>query len=91
MLLRDTSQEADVLVIVASQEKATMMWHRRLGHISKRGLKVFIEHNLLYGLRMINLPLCEHHVIRKHHTLKFDILTTRSKHILDLIHSEMWE
>lgn len=68
-----------------------MMWHHRLGHMSKRGLKVLVECNLLPGLKMINLPFCEHCVINKQHRLKFSKATTRSKQILDLIHFEVWE
>jgi len=54
-------------------------------------LKVFAECNLLHEIKTVNLPFCEHYVISKHHRLKFAIVTTRSKHILDLIHSDVWE
>jgi len=91
MLLGDTLQEADASVAAASQEETTMMWHQRLGHMSERGLKVLTERNLLHGLKTVNLPFCEHCVISKQHGLKFARVTTRSKHILDLIHSDVWE
>src|ERR1044072_4585693 len=68
-----------------------MMWHRRLGHMSERGLKVLSERNLIPGLKTVDLPFCEHCVISKQHRLKFAKSTARSKHILDLIHSDVWE
>ena len=55
------------------------------------GLKIFAEHNLVPGLKLVNLPFCEHCITSKQHRLKFDKSTTRSKHILDLIHSDVWE
>ena len=91
MLLGDTVQEADASVATANQEEATMTWHRRLGHMSERGLKVLAERNLLPGLKAVNLPFCEHCVTSKQHRLKFARVIARSKHILDLIHSDVWE
>ena len=40
ILLRDTLQEAEALVVSTSQEEMTMMWHRKLGHMSEYGLKI---------------------------------------------------
>ena len=91
MLLGDTLQMADASVATGSQEETTMMWHRRLGHMSERGLKVLAERNLIPGLKTVDLPFCEHCVISKQHRLKFAKSTARSKHILDLIHSDVWE
>ncbi|KAG2399616.1 Retrovirus-related Pol polyprotein from transposon TNT 1-94 Protease [Vigna angularis] len=91
MLLGDTLQEADASVATTKEEEATMMWHYRLGHMSERGLKILADHNLLPGLKTVNLPFCEHCVTSKQHRLKFAKVTARSKHILDLIHSDVWE
>jgi len=68
-----------------------MMWHRRLCHMSKRGLEILAKGNLLPRLKEVDLPLCEHCVISKQHRLKFARVTTKSKYILDLIHSDVWE
>ncbi|RDY02433.1 hypothetical protein CR513_14106, partial [Mucuna pruriens] len=91
MLWGDTLQVANASVATSSQEEATMMWHHRLGHTSEQGLKVLTERNLLPGLKEVSLPFCEHCVISKQHKLKFAKTTTRSKHKLDLIHSDVWE
>ncbi|KOM25686.1 hypothetical protein LR48_Vigan153s000800 [Vigna angularis] len=91
MLLGDTLQEADASVATTKEEEATMMWHYRLGHMSERGLKILADHNLLPELKTFNLPFCEHCVTSKQHRLKFAKVTARSKHILDLIHSDVWE
>lgn len=36
-----------------------MTWHKRLGHMSKQGLKVLIDLNLLPGLKSTNLDFFE--------------------------------
>jgi transposase InsO family protein len=67
------------------------MWHRKLGHMSERGLKILSERNLLHGLKSVNLPFCEHCVTSKQHRLKFGRSTARSKCILELVLSDVWE
>nr|KYP47187.1 Retrovirus-related Pol polyprotein from transposon TNT 1-94 [Cajanus cajan] len=91
MLLGDTLQEADASVATIKEEEATMMWNYRLGHMSERGLKILVDQNFLSGLKTVNLPFCEHCTISKQHRLKFAKVTARRKHILDLIHSDVWE
>ncbi|KAH9707030.1 Integrase catalytic domain-containing protein [Citrus sinensis] len=68
-----------------------MMWHLKLGHMSEQGLKILSERKLLPGLKSVSLPFCEHCVISKQHRLKFSRSIARSKCILDLIHSDVWE
>ena len=68
-----------------------MMWHRKLGHMSERGLKILAEQKLLPGLKKVSLPFCEHCVISKQHRLKFSSSNARSKAILELIHSDVWQ
>ncbi|KAJ6885640.1 hypothetical protein NC651_026314 [Populus alba x Populus x berolinensis] len=46
---------------------------------------------LLPGLTKVTLPFCEHYVTSKQHKLKFGTSTTKSKCILDLIHSNVWQ
>jgi hypothetical protein len=59
MLLEDILQEPDALVAAAYQEETMMTWLYRLGHMSKRGLKVLVERNLLHELKMVKLPFCD--------------------------------
>jgi len=91
MLVGDTLQEAEALVASASQEEMTMTWHCKLGHMSEQGLKILVECNLIPGLKSVNLQFCEHCVTSKQHRLMFGRSTARSKHILELIHSDVWE
>jgi len=63
----------------------------KLGHMSERGIKIRAERNLLPGLTSVNLPFREHCVVSKQSRLKFGRSATKGKHILDLIHSDVWE
>ncbi|KAH9734072.1 Integrase catalytic domain-containing protein [Citrus sinensis] len=90
MLKGETLQEADACV-VSNGEESTMMWHLKLGHMSEQGLKILSERKLLPGLKSVSLPFCEHCVTSKQHRLKFSRSIARSKCILDLIHSDVWE
>ncbi|KAH9699234.1 Integrase catalytic domain-containing protein [Citrus sinensis] len=90
MLKGETLQEADACV-ASNGEESTMMWHLKLGHMSEQGLKILSEQKLLPGLKSVSLPFCEHCVTSKQHRLKFSRFIARSKCILDLIHSDVWE
>ncbi|KAH9685484.1 hypothetical protein KPL70_013981 [Citrus sinensis] len=57
----------------------------------EQGLKILSERKLLLGLKSVSLPFCEHCVTSKQHRLKFSRSIARSKCILDLIHSDVWE
>jgi len=67
------------------------MWHQKLGHMSECGLKILVERNLLLGLKSVNLPFCEHCIVSKQNQLKFGRSIAKSKYILGLIHSDVWE
>ncbi|KAH9760757.1 Integrase catalytic domain-containing protein [Citrus sinensis] len=90
MLKGETLQEADACV-ASNGKESTMMWHLKLGHMSEQGLKILSERKLLPGLKSVSLPFCEHCVISKQNRLKFSRSIARSKCILDLIHSDIWE
>jgi hypothetical protein len=92
VLMGETHHEAEASIASASPaEEKMMMWHQKLGHMSEKGLKILSDKKLLPGLTKVTLPFCEHCVTSKKHRLKFDKSTTKSKCILDLIHSDVWE
>lgn len=58
IIMGETLQEGDVSIASTSQENSTTMWHRKLGHMSERGLEVLAERYLLPGLKSVSLPFC---------------------------------
>ncbi|KAH9668902.1 Integrase catalytic domain-containing protein [Citrus sinensis] len=59
--------------------------------MSEQGLKILSERKLLLRLKLVSLLFGEHCAISKQHILKFSRSIARSKCILDLIHSDVWE
>jgi hypothetical protein len=68
-----------------------MTWHRCLGHISKQGLNVLLDHNFLLGLKFVDLEFCEDFLFGKHLRASFSSTTIKSKNVVDLTHSYTWE
>jgi hypothetical protein len=92
VLMGETHHEAEASIASANPaEEKTMMWHKKLGHMSEKGLKILSDQKLLPGFTKVTLPFCEHCVTSKQHMLKFGTSTTKSKCILDLIHSDVWQ
>ena len=92
MLKRKTHQKVTALIASTSfAEEMMTMWHQKLGHMSEKGLKVLFDQKLIPGLTKVSLPFCEFCVTSKQHRLKFSSSTARSKVILELIHSDVWQ
>jgi len=68
----------------------THLWHRWLGHISERRMKVLADRKLLPSLKCVDLKFCEHCVYGKQARQKFKSGKHTSKGILDYIHSDLW-
>ncbi|GMJ14768.1 hypothetical protein HRI_005146000 [Hibiscus trionum] len=90
MLKGETLLEAEASVASCSSD-STMLWHRKLGHMSEQGMKVLVEQKLLPGLTKVSLPLCEHCITSKQHRLKFNTSNSRGKAVLELVHSDVWQ
>ena len=77
VLMGETYHEAEASIASASPaEEKTMMWHKKLGHMSEKCLKILYDQKLLPRLTKVTLPFCEHCVTSKQHRLKFGTSTT---------------
>lgn len=75
------------------QDKATArtwLWHRRLGHISDRGLQELEKQGLLGSEKLTKLGFCEDCVMGKSHRVRFGQDIHKTKSVLDYIHSNLW-
>jgi hypothetical protein len=80
VLIRETHHEVDASIASASSlEEKMMMWHKKLGHMSEKGLKILSDQKLLHGLTNVTLPFCEHCIISKQHKLKFGTSTSKEQ------------
>jgi len=58
ILIGDTLQEVEASIASVSRAEPTMMWHRKLDHMSECDLKILVERNLIPKLKSVNLPSC---------------------------------
>ena len=66
-------------------------WHKCLGHMSEKGLKILVGKNLLLGLKSYNIDLCEHCIYGRQRRVSFlrgghD----KRKNVLELVHSDVF-
>ncbi|KAL2612986.1 hypothetical protein R1flu_024678 [Riccia fluitans] len=76
--------------VTASQEEMALLWHRRLGLMSKKGMDVLRKQDLLSGLKSSKLEFCEHCVFGKHKRSAFGVGIHRSTEVLEYVHSDVW-
>ena len=68
----------------------TILWHRRLGHLSDRGLKELHKQGLLCGDSINKIDFCQYCILGKQHRLAFKATIHKSKDILEYVHSNLW-
>ncbi|RDX69512.1 hypothetical protein CR513_51366, partial [Mucuna pruriens] len=79
-----------------SQERANIqhrsgeLWHKRLGHMSEKGLEILAKDHL-QSIKGQPFDLCEDCLVGKQHKVSFHRPDSgrRRKHILDLVHSDV--
>ena len=69
---------------------STELWHRRLGHMSERGLAILSKQGLLDGAETGKLKFCETCVLGKQRKVKFSSGKHTTTEILEYIHSDLW-
>ena len=89
-LIGEVVMGSAVAVFVKRLSK-TELWHRRLGHISERGLIELGKQNLLCGDKVEKLDFCEHCVYGKTCRVKFGTGQQRTKGTLDYIQADLWD
>ena len=68
----------------------THLWHKRLGHMSEKGMDILSKRGLLGSPGTGKLEFCEHCVYREQKKVRFSTATHRKKGILDYVHSDLW-
>lgn len=76
--------------INVSQGMSKELWHKRLGHMSEKGLEILAK-NHLPNIKGQPLESCEDCLAGKQHRVSFQRSddAKRRKHILDLVHSDV--
>ena len=66
------------------------LWHKRLGHMSEKGLNELSKQNLLDGDQVNKIEFCENCILGKQHRLSFSTAQHTSKQTLEYVHSDLW-
>ncbi|KAK9151758.1 hypothetical protein Syun_010067 [Stephania yunnanensis] len=72
----------------ASRKSLSSLWHFRLGHPAVQTLQQVMQSNL--HLPCLSTEFCNVCPLGKHHALPFSNSSSRCKHVLDLIHTDVW-
>ncbi|WVZ01079.1 hypothetical protein V8G54_027148 [Vigna mungo] len=73
-----------------AQEESKELWHKRLGHMSEKGLEILAKDHL-QSIKRQPLELCEDCLVGKQRRVSFRRSENgrRKDHILDLVHSDV--
>ncbi|GKB69948.1 putative RNA-directed DNA polymerase [Tanacetum coccineum] len=78
------------IVNAVDNDDMTELWHKRLGHMSEKGMSILSKKNVLSGVHDINLKKCSHCLAGKQTRLAFKSRSPfRMENILDLVHSDV--
>ena len=79
------------MATAVKEETSPDLWHKHLGHMSEKGLKILVGKNILPGLRSYELDLCEHCIYGRQRRVSFMRGGhERKKNILELVHSDVF-
>ena len=65
-----TSSSRDTIT-VADASTDTSLWHRRLGHMSEKGMKMLLSKGKLLKLKSIDFDMCESCILGKQKNVSF--------------------
>ena len=82
--LRDT-------IVVAEVSTDTSLWHRRLGHMSEKGMKMLLSRGKLPELKSIDFDMCESCILGKQKNVS-SLKTGKTPKVekLELVHIDLW-
>ncbi|RVW49829.1 Retrovirus-related Pol polyprotein from transposon TNT 1-94 [Vitis vinifera] len=78
-------------IAVADASTDTSLWHRRLGHMSEKWMKMLLSKGKLPELKSIDFDMCESCILRKQKKASF-LKTGKTPKVekLELVHIDLW-
>ncbi|RVW99366.1 Retrovirus-related Pol polyprotein from transposon TNT 1-94 [Vitis vinifera] len=85
-----TSCPRDIIAI-ADVSTDTSLWHRKLGHMSEKWMKILLSKGKLPELKSIDFDMCESCILGKQKNVSF-LKTGRAPKAekLELVHTDLW-
>jgi hypothetical protein len=76
--------------VVVENENSIELWHKRLGHMSDKGLQILAKEQLLPNNKGMSLTPCTHCLVGKQRRVSFQkSSSSRKDNILDLVHTDV--
>ncbi|XP_075087872.1 putative mitochondrial protein AtMg00300 [Nicotiana tabacum] len=89
--MKDIQQHSKDTIATIDHGRDTTLWHRRLGHMSEKGMKLLASKEKLPNLKHIELGLCEDCIYGKQKRVSFSKAGwTPKKEKLELVHTDVW-
>lgn len=79
-----------LLVSARSSDDKSLIWHKRLGHVSEKGMIILNKLGCFGKDNIKSLKFCEDCVIGKQNKLPFKIGIHKSTSILNYLHAHLW-
>ena len=76
---------------VADQDSSLNLWHRWLGYISQKVLKVLVKEEHLSNFKNTKIDLCTNCIVGKQHRVSFakKAAPLKRTHMLESVHIDM--
>uniref|UniRef100_A0A803P7J2 Integrase catalytic domain-containing protein n=1 Tax=Cannabis sativa TaxID=3483 RepID=A0A803P7J2_CANSA len=89
-VLRGSTTQNQVNAASKEVKNPTLVWHRRLGHISYGGLKFLSKIGVFSRDQIQEMGMCEQCILGKSTKAKFGVGIYKSKGIMRYLHSDLW-
>ncbi|KAG7598335.1 Reverse transcriptase RNA-dependent DNA polymerase [Arabidopsis suecica] len=77
-------------LVVKSYQDDTMLWHKRLGHMSQKNMAILVKKGFLDGKRVSSFDTCEDCIYGKAKRVSFSLAQHDAKEKLEYVHSDLW-
>ena len=73
----------------AHEENFADLWHKRMGHMSEKGLQILSKKSLISFAKGTTIKSCNYCLFGKQHRVSFKTSSERKSNILDLVNSDV--
>ena len=79
------------VVNTVEKDNTVELWHKRLSHMSEKGIKILGKKNVLSGIDLVHLEKCANCLAEKQNRVTFrSSPPSIMKNVLDLIYSDLY-
>ena len=85
-----TSSPRDTIAVAEASTNISL-WHRKLGHMNEKGMKMLLSKGKLPELKSVDFDMCESYILGKQKNVSFlKSGRTPKAEKLELVHTNLW-